>query len=107
MTPLGVEGAVRSPTYTLLEHYPLAGRTALHADLYRVRSASELESLGLRDFAQGGYLWLIEWPERGGGALPAADLALRLTVSGPAHLIEATPETPLGRGWLAAASRAA
>ena len=45
---LGVADAVPSPTYTLLELYPVGAVTVVHVDLYRVRDAGELESLGLR-----------------------------------------------------------
>src|SRR5207248_11223859 len=61
---LGVTEEVRSPTYTLIELYPAGALTAVHVDLYRVRDAAELEALGLREWARGGHLWLIEWPER-------------------------------------------
>src|SRR2546423_3589475 len=71
---LGVAEAVPSPTYTLLELYPAGALTVVHVDLYRVRDAAELESLGLREWARSGHLWLIEWPERGGARPPPADL---------------------------------
>lgn len=100
----GVEAPVRSPTYTLVEPYALAGQTALHVDLYRLRAATELEPLGLRDWAAPGYLWLIEWPERAAGALPPPDLELRLTVKEGGHAIEAHAASPVGERWLAAST---
>ena len=67
---LGVTGTIRSPTYTLVEQYPLAGGgTGLHLDLYRIGDPGELEFLGLD--GSDIRLWLVEWPERGQGALPA------------------------------------
>src|SRR5262245_45270427 len=101
LAALGVAAAVRSPTYTLLEIHELPGLTALHIDLYRLRDASELEPLGLREWARPGILWLIEWPERGGGRLPPADLTLTFTVGGEAHEIEVRPGSNLGKTWLA------
>ena len=98
--PLGVAGSVRSPTYTLVELYAVAQLTVVHADLYRLRDPSELDSLGLRDWAQPGYLWLIEWPERGAGHLPAPDLTVRLSVGGAAHEINLAAHSELGRHWL-------
>ena len=95
----GIAAAVRSPTYTLLELYPAGAVTLLHIDLYRLRAPGELESLGLRDWARPGCLWLIEWPERGRGHLPPADLALTFTVGAGAHDIEVTADTGLGRAW--------
>src|SRR3954468_6759533 len=68
---LGVTGAIRSPTYTLVEHYSLHGAgKALHLDLYRIANGGELEFLALDDAA--ATLWLVEWPERAAGALPDA-----------------------------------
>ena len=77
---LGVTGTIRSPTYTLLEHYRNAGRNVLHLDLYRLTDPLELTNLGLSDFPSSENWWLIEWPERGGALLPAADLELQLSV---------------------------
>ena len=92
-------GTVRSPTYTLVERYRLAdGAEALHLDLYRIGDAGELEFLGL-DEADAA-LWLVEWPERGAGALPAADLHVRLAVSGAGRRAALDPGSPAGADWL-------
>ncbi|MEZ5484257.1 MAG: tRNA (adenosine(37)-N6)-threonylcarbamoyltransferase complex ATPase subunit type 1 TsaE [Lysobacteraceae bacterium] len=77
---LGVNGAVRSPTYTLVEPYDTRIGRVLHLDLYRIADPGELDFLGLDD--GDARLWLIEWPERGAGALPPADLWLRLRREG-------------------------
>jgi tRNA threonylcarbamoyladenosine biosynthesis protein TsaE len=97
---LGVAGPVRSPTYTLVELYPLEGLTAVHADLYRLRAPQQLEDLGLREWAGPNHLWLIEWPERGTGHLPAPDLRVALTVRPGAHHIEVTPASRRGAQWV-------
>jgi tRNA threonylcarbamoyladenosine biosynthesis protein TsaE len=96
----GVTAVVRSPTYTLLELYDLGGVQALHLDLYRLQDESELEALGLRDWAQSGYLWLIEWPDRGAGRLPAPDLRVTLTAALQGHEITVAAATALGEEWL-------
>ena len=76
---LGWTGSIKSPTYSLVERYPLAGgREAVHLDLYRIREPAELEFLGLDDLAGRPVLWLVEWPERGGAALPPPDLEIAL-----------------------------
>jgi tRNA threonylcarbamoyladenosine biosynthesis protein TsaE len=75
---LGVEGPIRSPTYTLLEPYHVAGREVLHMDLYRLNDANELHNLGLADFPPDRCLWLVEWPQRGGDVLSKADVLIRL-----------------------------
>ena len=96
---LGVTGAIRSPTYTLVEQYPLGDRgMALHLDLYRIAAAGELEFLALDDAA--GALWLVEWPERGGDGLPAADLQIDLAVAGSGRDARLSGLTPAGAAWL-------
>jgi len=75
---LGVQGAVKSPSYTLVEPYEVAGRFFYHLDLYRIGDPEELEFLGLRDMLSGADALLVEWPERAAGALPSPDLALHL-----------------------------
>lgn len=103
---LGVTGAIRSPTYTLVERYALAagglpsGGEALHLDLYRIGDAGELEFLALDDTEAA--LWLVEWPDRGRGALPAADLHVRLTLEGAGRAACMEAASPEGQGWLKA-----
>ena len=95
---LGVTGTIRSPTYTLVEQYPLpAGGMALHMDLYRIADPGELEFLGL----DGGEarLWLVEWPERGQGALPAVDLAIDLQVQGDGRSCRLLARSAVGAAW--------
>ena len=99
---LGVQCAIRSPTYTLVERYPLpAGGEAAHLDLYRLAEAGELDFLGLDDLMADATLWLVEWPERGAGALPPADLHVALVQDGPGRLARLSATTPAGRDWLA------
>ena len=97
---LGVTGAVRSPTYTLVEIYEVGALTALHLDLYRLSDPEELGNLGLREWATGGHLWLIEWPERGAGRLPEPDLVITLTAGDDGHDIEVSARSELGARWV-------
>src|SRR5574337_1386509 len=79
LTALGVGERVKSPTYTLLESYrTAAGTPAWHLDLYRIADPGELEWLGLDALEDPAAVILVEWAERGLGALPAADLGLYL-----------------------------
>jgi len=96
----GVSGLVRSPTYTLLEVYETAAVSVLHLDLYRLRDPSELENLGLREWARAGCVWLVEWPERGIGGLPPPDLTFHLTGGAAGHEIAGRPCSALGDAWL-------
>jgi tRNA threonylcarbamoyladenosine biosynthesis protein TsaE len=104
---LGVAGVVRSPTFTLLEVYTPGSLIVLHVDLYRLRDPVELESLGLRDWARPGCLWLIEWPERGTHRLPPPDLTLTFAVGASAHDIDLRADSPNGQEWLARLTAAA
>ena len=97
---LGVRGSIRSPTYTLVERYPLdAGGEAWHLDLYRIGDPGELEFLGLDP--DEAVLWLVEWPERGAGSLPAADLRVELAVEGGGRRACLVPLSDTGQSWLA------
>ena len=97
---LGVEIAVRSPTYTLVESYELAGRRVLHLDLYRLGGAAELGTLGLRDELDPGVLLMVEWPERAESALPSPDLRVELRHDGEGRLARLKAGTDLGAQWL-------
>ena len=75
---LGIDGPIRSPTYTLIEPYQIAARDLLHMDLYRLRSPDELEGLGLDDYAPQRCWWLVEWPQQGGDRMPPPNLRIVL-----------------------------
>jgi tRNA threonylcarbamoyladenosine biosynthesis protein TsaE len=95
---LGVTGVIRSPTYTLIEAYPVAGWICVHCDLYRVQGVAEVDELGLRDYFADPCLLLIEWPEKGSGSLPPADLELTLNHLGDMRQGRLSALTPMGQG---------
>jgi tRNA threonylcarbamoyladenosine biosynthesis protein TsaE len=102
---LGYEGAVTSPTYTLMEPYEAGDRRVVHFDLYRLGDPEELEMLGAREELDGGALALVEWPERGEGVLPPADLGLELVHQGAGRTARLNAGTNTGRLWLAGLDR--
>jgi tRNA threonylcarbamoyladenosine biosynthesis protein TsaE len=97
---LGVTRPIRSPSYGLLELYEVAGRQVLHLDLYRLHDPEELENLGLRDYHEPRSLWLVEWPDRGAGRLPAADARLAFSPGSDGHAVELTALTHMGEEWV-------
>ena len=97
---LGVAGIVHSPSYNLMDVYETLTGPVVHLDLYRMRDPSELEPLGLRDEARPGALWLIEWPQRGEGWLPPADVVITLAVGVGEHTIAAESGSEYGWTWL-------
>jgi tRNA threonylcarbamoyladenosine biosynthesis protein TsaE len=104
---LGHRGTVKSPTYTLVEPYRLDRWRLFHWDLYRLTDPGELEFLGLRDQLDGEAVLLIEWPERGQGELPAADLEVALDYVGEGRNCRLDPRSPTGQAlWAGLAGQA-
>lgn len=92
----GVSGGVRSPTYTLVEYYPLERFAVAHFDLYRLADAEELEYLGYRDYLNPQTLCLIEWPQRAAEYLQAIDLEIEIDYDPDGRRVELTPKSDWG-----------
>ncbi len=101
---LGHCGAVKSPTYTLVEPYELAQCQLYHFDLYRLADPEELEFVGIRDFLESGRhkptVFLIEWPNRGGDFIPVPDVILQLQVKGAERELTLLACSQKGLLWL-------
>ncbi|WP_286237018.1 tRNA (adenosine(37)-N6)-threonylcarbamoyltransferase complex ATPase subunit type 1 TsaE [Neptuniibacter halophilus] len=93
----GHQGAVKSPTYTLVEPYEIGTQRVYHFDLYRLADPEELEYLGIRDYFDAESLCLVEWPERGRGILPEPDLVLRIELEGRGRRLNWEAKTETGR----------
>lgn len=79
---MGHQGAVKSPTYTLVEPYSIRGKDIFHFDLYRLNDPYELELMGIRDYLETpDALFLFEWPSKGGDEIPKADLIINIEKS--------------------------
>jgi tRNA threonylcarbamoyladenosine biosynthesis protein TsaE len=102
---LGVEGAIRSPTFTLVEPYVTSRGMVHHLDLYRLESGrAALEGIGFRDIRGAPGLVMVEWPERAEVALGTRDLEARLAVIQRGRSLSMIPGTESGQRWLGAAS---
>ncbi len=95
----GVAGAVKSPTYTLVEPYETAHGSVAHFDFYRLAGVEEVEFLGMREYLDRG-VCLFEWPERAPGALPPADLEVEIDYSGAGRELSIRAEGALGGALL-------
>ncbi len=116
MRHFGYEGAVKSPTYTLVEPYyfqPICQGvsqpvtiTVNHFDLYRLMDKEELEYIGIRDYFGQGILNLIEWPDRGEGLLPVADLVISIDGNATQRTLILNAPTQQGVNLLVAMDKA-
>ncbi|HEX7380704.1 MAG TPA: tRNA (adenosine(37)-N6)-threonylcarbamoyltransferase complex ATPase subunit type 1 TsaE [Nevskiaceae bacterium] len=85
---LGVTGAVRSPTFTLMEVYETRRASILHLDLYRLSGSDELYQLGVDEYPPDAWWWLVEWPERAAEGLPPASLEIEFAYAGSGRRAE-------------------
>ena len=98
---LGYAGAVKSPTFTLVEPYEAGRRNIYHFDLYRLSDPEELDYLGSREYFDGRSICLVEWPEHGQGALAAPDITIHIAYHDSARHVSLTAHSDSGNALLA------
>ena len=101
MRRLGYKGAVKSPTFTLVESYTLDNRVVHHFDLYRLEDPEELEYIGLDEYFEVGADCLVEWPDHGRSGLPDPDIEIYLGTCGVKRVAKLSADTEYGRRLLA------
>ena len=96
LTGLGHLGAVKSPTYTIVEPYDLEIGKVFHFDLYRLMDQEELHDIGFNDYLSEAQLCMVEWPDKGGSLVPKADISLQINSNGFGREVILIPKTSLG-----------
>jgi len=102
---LGWTGPVKSPTYTLVEHYPISRLYFYHFDFYRFADPSEWETAGLAEYFRDDAVCIVEWPERVAGFLPLAAIDIVLAhpgLGGSGRDLALSANTEAGERCLAA-----
>jgi tRNA threonylcarbamoyladenosine biosynthesis protein TsaE len=100
LNALGYTGRVKSPTYTLVEPYHIAGLDLRHFDLYRLHDEEEWEAAGFRDEFDGHNIFFIEWPEHALGLIPPADVKIDFEILAQGRNVVIQANTPTGRECL-------
>ncbi|MEM9100857.1 MAG: tRNA (adenosine(37)-N6)-threonylcarbamoyltransferase complex ATPase subunit type 1 TsaE [Pseudomonadota bacterium] len=98
---LGYSGSVKSPTYTLVEGYPLEAFSVYHFDLYRIADPDELLFIGLDTFFTDTSICLVEWPEKGLGYLPVPNFTVKLCYTDAKRRVKIIAKESFDLEWLA------
>lgn len=98
---LGVQSAIKSPTFSLVESYLCNNLYIHHFDLYRIHHEDELEYLGFRDYFSNQSICCIEWAEQAGKALPLVDIRFNLSIKGAGREMQIVASSVAGKRILA------
>jgi tRNA threonylcarbamoyladenosine biosynthesis protein TsaE len=93
----GYSGAVKSPTFSLVEPYELISGKLFHFDLYRLKDPEELEYIGMREYLSAPALSVVEWPEKAGDFLPVSDIHIMIKRTGQGREVNLQAQTEHGR----------
>ena len=79
---LGVTDVVNSPTFAIVNEYPLPqnGKYIYHFDFYRIKKESEIYDLGYEDYFYSDNICFLEWPELVEDILPPETVRIRIHV---------------------------
>ena len=99
---LGYKDKVKSPTYTIVEPYHVAGKVIYHFDLYRLNQPEELDHMGVIDYFTPATICIVEWPENGEGHLPQADIECIIDFNHQGRQVKLIANTLLGEKILKA-----
>jgi tRNA threonylcarbamoyladenosine biosynthesis protein TsaE len=76
---LGVEDTLTSPTFSIVNEYPLSEDKLYHFDFYRIAAEVEAMDLGVEEYFSSGHWNFIEWPENIASLLPDNYIEIKLT----------------------------
>lgn len=88
---------VKSPSYSVLEFYPLTNCTVYHFDFYRVHEPGAIALLGIEDYWQESAIFCVEWPDHAKDFLPPADLILQFRSDNGGRTIQFNAPTTPGK----------
>lgn len=97
---LGYPGRVKSPTYSLVELYPVSRLNLYHFDFYRFRDPKEWRDAGFNECFNDASVCLVEWPEKAAGLLPRADLELAFEFAGDGRDVSVRAGSESGQACL-------
>lgn len=92
----GVIGAIKSPTFSLVETYQIADMMFHHFDLYRIHDENELDYIGFRDYFTPNAICCIEWPEHAPRQLERVDINMTFSMREQGRIVVLTGLTAAG-----------